>query len=248
MANAFSQQGSRRQTAEEPSRSRRATWLALPLGAAIVALSIAPTPARAQSEVEDLEESDKLPAVQNRKFRAEHEFNLGVGVLPVDPLVKGMLLIGGYAWHLTDLWAADFRFSFLRNFKTSLREKLEENFTTPTTVFDEFKWYGQAGVLFKPLYGKLALFNKTLVYGELYLSLHGMVARLEGGEPTDEETQGKGPRLGFGGAPGFGLRGYLNEYFSVRFDFRSIFLYSAGELHTPISLSLTLAVTTRSDL
>lgn len=219
-------------------------WLLLLSIAALVASPV--NPARAATE--DLEETDDLPTVQNRLFRTQHEFAAGVGILPIDPFYKGMTLTGGYAWHITDLWAVEGQYSYLLTFKTGLRKDLEENFAIPPTLFDELKWYAQAGALFKPLYGKLSLFNKSLVYGELYFSVHGVVGQMEGGRADDENPQGKGKRFAFGGAPGFGIRGYLNEYFSLRFDFRTMILASAGEVHVPLSLSLSVAVTTRTDL
>jgi outer membrane beta-barrel protein len=200
------------------------------------------------AEQQDWEESDKLPTVQNRLYRMQHEFNLGVGVLPVDAFAKGVTFSGGYGWHITDLWAVEGHFYYLRNLKTSLRDKLENNFGEPPSKFAEISMYGELGVLFKPIYGKLSLFNRTLVYGDLYLSLAAVVARMNGGKATDDEPQGKGPRMAYGAAPGFGIRGYLSRHFSLRLDFRYMLLYSAGEGHFPLALTLSAAFTPRSDL
>lgn len=205
-------------------------------------------PALAEEKGEVLEESDKLPAVQNRLYRTEHELDVGVGVLPVDPYVKGVALGGGYAWHFTDIFAAELFGGYLRNLKTSLRDKLENNFGIPPTRFAQIDWYGAVGGLFKPIYGKLSFLNKTLVYGEFYLSLAGIVARMNGGTKTEAEPEGKGGRLAFGGAPGFGIRGYLSQRISVRLDFRWMLLYSRGEGHYPLALTLNFGFTTRSDL
>jgi outer membrane beta-barrel protein len=196
----------------------------------------------------EYEEVDKLPAVQNRLYRNEHEFNLGIGLLPIDSYYKGVTFTGGYAWHITDIWAVEGHFSYLKNIKTSLRDKLENNFGIPTTRFAEILYYGEAGALFKPIYGKLSLLNKTLVYGEFYLSLAAIVARMNGGKKTDEHQKGKPERMAFGGAPGFGIRGFINRYISVRFDFRYMMLYSAGEGHFPLVITLSAGFTTRSDL
>jgi len=218
----------------------------LPLAALL--LFAAPGTALGKDKAPAWEESDKLPAVQNRLYRMEHEFLAGVGVLPVDAFYKGVAFMGGYAWHITDLWAVEGRFSYLRNVKTSLRDKLENNFAQPPSKFAEILYYGEANVLFKPVYGKLSMLNRTLVYGEIYLSAGAVVAQMDGGNPTEDQPQGKGRRLAFGGAPGFGLRGFLNKRLSLRFDFRYLMLYSQGEGHFPLTLGLTLAYTTRSDL
>jgi outer membrane beta-barrel protein len=225
---------------------RCALAIALPLLGAILAGT-----AHAQEEEDPAvqwEESDKLPAVQNRLYRMEHELSLGVGVLPVNPYYKGVSFTGGYAWHINDLWAVEGLFHYNKNIKTSLRNKIEDGAAVEPTRFAEVLMFGEAGVLFKPIYGKLSLLNDRLVYGELYLSLTGAVAQMEGGKATDEEPEGKGKRLAYGGAPGFGIRGYLSRYISMRFDFRYLMLYSAGEAHFPLTLTLSFGFTTRSDL
>jgi outer membrane beta-barrel protein len=219
--------------------------------AAVFVLALATPGVALADDTEDdavWEESDKLPAVQNRLYRMEHEFNASVGVLPIDTYYKGVALGGGYAWHWTDLWAFEAHFYYMQNMNTSLRDKLENNFGIKPKRFAEIKFFGELGALFKPLYGKLSFLNKTLVYGEFYVSLTGIVARMEGGKKTEDHTDGKPPRMAFGGAPGFGLRGYFHKYMSVRFDFRQMIIYSMGEGHYPLSLTLSFAFTTRSDL
>ncbi len=230
---------------------RRSTLvLCLYLGAALPLLHPSSSGAAPTEEEPQWEESDDLPAIQNRKFRLEHELDLGMGILPADAFYKGVSFTGAYLWHISDLWAAEGRFSYLTPMliKTELRDKLEKNFGEPPSKFAEIHMYGEAGVLFKPIYGKLSFLNKTLVYGELYLSLSAAVAKMVGGKATDNEPQGKGTRIAFGGAPGFGMRGFLNRYMSLRFDFRYMMLYSQGEMHYPLALTLSLGITTRSDL
>lgn len=195
------------------------------------------------------EESDELPAVQNRKYRMEHELAAGIGLLPTDPYTKGVAVSGSYTWHLNNLWGVRGDFSWVFNYNSSLRDKLEENFGIQTTRFDKIKLFGQLGGLFKPLYGKLAFLNDAQIYGELYLSLNAVVAQLEGGRKTDTEPQGKGERLAFGTAPGLGIRGFITPHLSARLDLSWMILVAqSGEIHTPLLLNLSFAMTTRSDL
>ena len=203
---------------------------------------------KADSAESFFDESVEQPVVQNRLFRTEHEFNVGLAILPADAFYKGIAVAGGYAWHIDDLWAAEARFHYAQTFSSSLRDDLEGNFNIPSTRFAELKWFAEAGALCKPIYSKLSLFNDTLVYGEFYLSAHFIVAQLDGGRRTEDEPRGKGSRLGFGGAPGFGLRGFINRYLSVRFDLRQMIIASAGEMHYPLSITFSLSLTTRSDV
>ncbi len=198
------------------------------------------------------EETDQLPAVQNRKYRLQHELAVGVVYLPLDPFTKAVALTGGYTWHLSHTWGIEGHFGWLFNYRASLREKLENNFGEPDTQFRRMKWFAKLGTVFKPLYGKLALFNDTQVYGEFYLSAYAVVAQLKGGEQTENEPTGRGQRIAVGPAPGFGLRGFITRSLSIRFDFNWMVLFTGGflaqngspfEVDAPLTLTFTLAYT-----
>lgn len=202
------------------------------------------------------EESDKLPVVQNRKYRVEHELELGAEHHPIDPYTKAVALGGGYTWHLTDIWGISARFNYLFNYKAALREKLEGNFAQPNSKFRRLNYYAQLGVDFKPLYGKLAFLNNKQVYGDFYFTARGVFAQMTGGETTETERSGRGDRYGVGVAPGFGLRAYINRYMSVRFDLSWMILVTGSFLSTgdsplevvaPLTLGVHLSFTTRSD-
>lgn len=194
------------------------------------------------------EETDKLPAVQNRRYRLQHEFDATVGTLPADPYTKGLTLSAGYGWHLNDLWAIEARGHWVMNFNSALRDKLEGNFGTDADRFDKIKFFGQLGGLFKPLYGKLSFLNDQQVYGEVFLSLHAVVAQMDGGGGSADDPVGRGQRLAFGASPGFGVRGFLSEHWSLRLDINWLVLFAeTGETHLPLLLTLSLAGTTRSD-
>jgi outer membrane beta-barrel protein len=198
------------------------------------------------------EETDELPAVQNRRFWLQHEIAAGVSHIPLDPYTKGVAVTGGYTWHLNHTWGIEGHFGWVFNYRASLREELENNFGEPETKFRRMNWYAKLGTLFKPLYGKLAFFNDSQVYGEFYLTAYVVVAQLEGGEKTENETAGRGQRIAVGPAPGFGLRGFLTRSLSVRFDFNWMVLFTGGflakgdspfEVDAPLTLTLTLAYT-----
>lgn len=231
-----------------PPRCRHRRWCSRALA---LALCLAPSAVgvRAASAKERVlwEETDKLPAVQNRRYRVEHEFAAAVGTLPADPYTKGLTLSGSYGWHLNDLWAIEARGHWVMNFNSALRDKLEGNFGTDADRFDKIQFFGQLGGLFKPLYGKLAFLNDDQVYGEVFLSLHAVVGRMNGGGGSADDPVGRGQRLAFGASPGFGVRGFLSEHWSLRLDINWLVLFAeTGESHLPLLLTLSLAGTTRS--
>ena len=176
----------------------------------------------------------------------EHEFDASVGILPIDSYYKGVALGGGLRLALSPTSGPSRRTSTTcMNIDHLAARQAGEQLRDPAHAFRRDQVFGELGALFKPLYGKLSFLNKTLVYGEFYFSLTGVVARMEGGKKTEGEPEGKAPRMAFGGAPGFGLRGYLHKYISVRFDFRQMILYSQGEMHYPLSLTLSFGFTTQ---
>ncbi|MBK8482505.1 MAG: outer membrane beta-barrel domain-containing protein [Proteobacteria bacterium] len=233
------------------SPRRRAHWVwSLRVIALAACLAASVSGARRASAKKRVlwEETDKLPAVQNRRYRVQHEFAAAVGTLPADPYTKGLTLSGSYGWHLNDLWAIEARGHWVRNFNSALRDKLEGNFGTDADRFDKIKFFGQLGGLFKPLYGKFSFLNDQQVYGEFFLSLHGVVAQLDGGGGSADDPVGRGQRLAFGASPGFGVRGFLSEHWSLRLDISWLVLFAeTGETHLPLLLTFSLAGTTRSD-
>lgn len=198
------------------------------------------------------EESDVLPAVQNRKYRLQHELAFGAAHVPLDPYTKAVALTGGYTWHLNHAWGIEGHFGWLFNYRAGLREELENNFGEPESKFRRMNWFAKVGTLFKPLYGRLAFLNSSQAYGEFYLSAYVVVAQLEGGEKTEDEPAGRGQRIAVGPAPGFGLRGFITRALSLRFDFNWMVLFTGGflskadspfEVNAPLTLTLTLAYT-----
>jgi outer membrane beta-barrel protein len=161
------------------------------------------------ASAQDFEEGGKLYAVQNRKHLATHEFTLGVGTLPIDAFVKGITFNAAYTLHFNDLWAWEIgSFTYSLNVDTSLRRQLTDNFNVSPTRFPELQLFGGSNLVWKPLYGKLAYLNDSLVYAELYLTAGVAVANYVNA----------GVHVGLNA--GIGLRIYLSKAFSVRLDIR----------------------------
>jgi outer membrane beta-barrel protein len=186
------------------SRGRRATGL-VQLLVALVLLGVA-APAAAL-------DPDERPsyAIQNRKYLLSHELTLAVGTVPIDAFYKGLTGTFQYTIHFGTTWAWEVvSFSYSQNFWTSLREDLENNWRNPAspTAISELRFFGDSNLILKPLYGKLAYLNRSLVYGELYLALGPAAAQYT----TDEYH--------VGGDVGVGFRVYLARRLSARLDLR----------------------------
>lgn len=163
------------------------------------------TTARAQ----DFEEGGQLYAVQNRKYVASHEFALSVGVVPNDAFYKGFTGTAAYTFHFNDFWAWEIAsFTYSLNIKTGLRDELEKNFGVRPTKFPELQLFAGSNLVLKPLYGKMAWLNDSLLYGELYLTVG----------PAVSNWENAGVFVGLD--VGIGLRLYLSRAFSVKLEVR----------------------------
>lgn len=199
--------------AQAQASAPRGTLLAL--GLLFAGALASPSPASA----DPLDEGGALYAVQNRKYTASHEFSIGGGSLPMDAFYKGYALSGAYTLHFNDLWAWELvngAYSF--NVNTDLRRELESNWSVQPTEFPSLQWLGNSNLVFKPLYGKLAWLNGSLIYGELFFT----------GGPALAGYEHAGTFVGAN--LGLGLRFYLSESFSVRLDARDYYLLSPDDI------------------
>jgi outer membrane beta-barrel protein len=168
---------------------------------------------------QDFEEGGKLYAVQNRKYLANHEFSLAVGVVPMDAFYKGVTGTFSYTYHFDDFWAWEIASAtYSLNIETSLRRELQDNFGVRPTEFPELNFFVGSNLVIKPLYGKMVYLNDSLIYGELFITAG----------PTVAQYENAGVFIGLNA--GLGLRVYLSKSFSIRLDVRDYQFISASEL------------------
>lgn len=198
---------------------------------ALVATSLlCSTLALAQEE----EETTSLAAVQERAYRMQHEFALGVGVLPVDPYTKGLFAQFGYTAHFSDTFAWNVaRGGYSYAVKTELRNQLERDFGWLPTAFEEVQFFVGSNVVWKPLYGKLSVANRWDLHGEFFLSVGGTLFKF---------TNSFRPGVNLG----LGARVFFNRALSLRLDLTDDVVIPTGpaapNLGNVMQVSLSLAL------
>jgi outer membrane beta-barrel protein len=189
----------------------------------------APRVARAEDE----EERTATFAVQNRQFQLGHELHVGGGVLPLNAFTKGLTVEGGYTVHLSDGFAwevGQFIYSF--DLDTGLKQELLDNFQVQPTQIETLRWIASSCLVFKPLYGKFAWRNRSVVHLEMFFALGGGVGQFDNPSVL---------RGGF--AAGGGFRLHVSRALSFRFDARDYgffkgFSAPTNELHIGLAMSL----------
>jgi outer membrane beta-barrel protein len=157
-----------------------------------------------------------------------------VGVLPVDPYFKGLTGTFGYTVHLSDNWAWEVaQLSYAYNLETSLYRKLVHISNAGGRDAPEIpaiQWVAASHLVLKPLYGKEAVFNTRVLHLEAFL---------EAG-PAVVGMTGAAHKLDLGVDVGAGLRVWLSEAWSTRFDLGEMVFFHRENASTRVRQALTL--------
>jgi len=178
-----------------------------------VALTSSVPSARAQSD--ELEDAPRVFSIQPRPYRLGHEFQLGIGVLPLDAYYVGVVAFAGYTYHFSDFWGWEIAGAgYSANFSTGLKSQLSAKYGL-TPVGDsaaQIKVMTATSLIIKPLFGKLAVFNSNTLYAETFFSLGlGWTNKGDSNYPA--------------GALGIGLRFWLRQTVSIRLDVRDYLVF-----------------------
>jgi len=195
-------------------------------------LALAPA-ARAEDAVG---EGPRVFSIQPRPYKLGHEFQLGLGVLPMDAFYVGAVITASYTYHFTDFWGWEIAGAgYSKNFNTSLRGDLHKDYGVVPVQGggDRIQYFGTTSLVIKPFFGKLAIFNDGLVTSETFFVL-GLGA-LEMGPPAGRAD----PRLVVD--LGLGLRLWSSETLSMRVDVRDYLIFVSALPQQALFLSVSVA-------
>ncbi len=201
---------------------------------AVALMGVAPGAGAAPGSTEQQvgeEQGPRTLAVQNRAHTMRHEFSLSLGLLPLDAFTKGLTIGGGYTLHFNDFFAWEVgQFTYSFGVDTRLQEELA-NLPQPVgpTPFERVKYYVTSNVMFKPVYGKLAVFNRALIYEEVYLTVGGGYGWLSITHRPIIEL-------------GIGTRIYAGKHVSFRVDFRDLMFLTSDDLHNELWLAFGIGL------
>jgi outer membrane beta-barrel protein len=199
--------------------------------AAVGALALALWTPGALGQARELENPGAIAAVQERPYRLRlrHELDLWFGVLPLDAFYVGFYAQLGYVYHFTDRFAWQVgRGAYGMAARTSLRGELERNFAVQPTALDEVQFFVGSDIMWKPLYGKLAVLNRAVLHGEVHLLAGASLFRFSNSGFRPGVTIGGGGRL------------FVNQHVSFRFDVTHAVVVPTGGGSTSFSNVLTV--------
>lgn len=191
---------------------------AVGLGLAVFAgcLAVAAPRLASASDERLLWDAPRVFSIQPRPFRLGHEFQLGLGVLPTDAFYVGAVAAASYTFHFTDFWAWEIAGGgYSLNFDTALKSELLNDYgVAPVGGGGErISAFVMSGLVVKPLFGKVALWNDTLTYGETFFTVS-----------SGAMNKGKFTRFAMG--LGVGLRLWWTPVVSWRIDLRDLMSFN----------------------
>ena len=157
-------------------------------------------------QTSELENPGSVSAIQDRAYRMAAEFDLTVGVLPLDAFTKQVYAQVAFVYHFTDYFAWQVgRAAYGYNWSTGLKNQLEKDYAVLPTTIDSIQFFVGSDLMFTPFYGKIAVLNRFVVFYEAYLML---------GVTVFKYTNAFRPAANIGG----GLRVFQNKYVSYRLE------------------------------
>ncbi len=157
------------------------------------------------------QKNSEVEAVQNRLYTKTHRFEIGLfgGVVNTDPFLNvrdyGMSL-GFYLSESIGIKAVYFKDSV--SYSSAHDTLTKVNNITANTNFPRDYYGGEFS--FNPLYGKLSLLGKSILYSDLFLLAGGGMRGTESGS-IPAVTVGLGAQL------------YVSRFLSLRLDYRLIY-------------------------
>jgi len=137
----------------------------------VVAMALPLWPSTASAQLEFGAERPRVFSIQRRPYRLGHEFQLGLGVLPLDAFYVGVVATAGYTYHFSDFWAWEIAGAgYSLNIGTGLKGHLFDEYGVEPVQGggEQITVMASTSMVVKPLFGKLAIFNADVIYSETF--------------------------------------------------------------------------------
>lgn len=188
----------------------------------------------------------EIETLQKRRYRKESrwEFELYSGVIPNDGFFNYFPLGLRADYFFAEDFAAEVWGSYVFNSSTELQDFIESQFNQAFQVgdFQTLEWLAGANFLWSPIHGKIGLFTDLLSHFDFHLAF--------GVGAVGTKVRDKGriqSKVDVAANVGAGLRFFLADQWSLRFDYRQFF-YAAegGGLKHPAELTLGISFFTKA--
>ena len=180
---------------------------------------------------------EHVKAIQERVFHRHHELGLNVGYIPDDDFYYAFPVGLGYTYSFNDHFSWEVvRAQLAVNTEKDLKDELEDNFGVTPQEFDEPKYFIHSHLVFKPSYGKGAVWNRGVVNHETYLFLGGGMVNYERDYSYGSSESENAPSVSFG----IGRKYFLNQNLCLNLEVRDTVTFKDDETENNIWFGVSL--------
>jgi outer membrane beta-barrel protein len=177
----------------------------------------------------------KVYAIQNRLYHRTHEFDFNLGYIADDDFFHVYPIGVGYTFHFNEhiSWEVG-RLQYLFNSEKDIQDTLREDFNVRPEKFPEQKYMAHTHLVFKPLYGKHALMNRSVINNEIYFFGGPGLVHYEWLYSTGRTEAETAFSLSFG----VGLKYFLSTKWCLNVEIRDLVNFREDETENNITFGL----------
>ncbi len=178
---------------------------------------------------------EKVSAVQNRVFHRSHELDLSVGYIADDDFFHVYPIGLGYTYHFTEgiAWEVA-RAQYMFNSDKDLKATLRNDFNVQPELFPEQRYMLHTHFVYKPLYGKHAFRNHSVINNEISFFAGPGIVRYEWEYSTGETKTEDALSISFGA----GMKFFLSERWCLNVEVRDLMNFREDETENNIYFGL----------
>jgi len=182
----------------------------------------------------DADKEERVYAIQNKVFHRYHEMGLNFGYIPDDDFFELFPIGINYIFHFNDHFSWEVARGYLvMKQEKDIKKDLENEFGVAPSEFSKPKYILHSHLIFKPLYGKDAIWNKGVINHESYFFLGG-------GMVSYERLTLPGVENALSISAGFGIKYFLNKYACLNFEIRDLTNFKEDDTENNLWFALCL--------
>lgn len=178
---------------------------------------------------------EKVSAVQNRVFHRSHELDLSIGYIADDDFFNVYPIGLGYTFHFNEAIAWEVaRAQYMFNTDKDLKSSLENDFNVQPELFPEQRYMLHSHLIYKPLYGKHAFRNRSVINNEISFFAGPGIVHYEWEYSTGETST----ENAFSLSVGAGMKFFLSERWCLNVEVRDLVNFREDDTENNIYFGL----------
>jgi len=178
---------------------------------------------------------DRTVVIQEKIFHRYHDLGICFSYIPDDDFYDSYGIGANYVYHLNDTFSWEvIRGIWMFNQEKSLREDIQNSLNIAPSFYDEPAYMVHSQLWFRPLYGKSAVRNKSIVFHETGLFLGAGLLGFDRKKTFSSDANDTALSISFG----LGTTFFINNFTCVSIQIRDLMHFKDNQTENRISLEM----------